>query len=193
MEKLCSKCGQVAAFGPNKARRDGMSVYCKLCTPAVQAAYKLRHREALALKSAEYYQDNREKTLVRMAEYRATHRPQIAAYNLARVRSSVQVRLGENLRRRMRLALRGQVKSGSAVRDLGCTISELRTHLEALFQPGMTWENWGVDGWHIDHIRPLSSFDLTDREQFLLACHYTNLQPLWAADNLVKSDKQEAA
>ena len=53
----------------------------------------------------------------------------------------------------------------------------------------MTWDNWTTDGWHIDHIKPLSSFDLTDRKQLLEVCHYTNLQPLWAKDNLIKSDK----
>jgi hypothetical protein len=50
----------------------------------------------------------------------------------------------------------------------------------------MTWENWTTNGWHIDHIRPLASFDLTDRQQFLVACHYTNLQPLWATENRKK-------
>lgn len=64
---------------------------------------------------------------------------------------------------------------------------ELKQHLEKLFQPGMTWENWSRDGWHIDHIVPLSSFDLTDREQFLKACHFSNLQPLWAKENLSKA------
>jgi hypothetical protein len=52
----------------------------------------------------------------------------------------------------------------------------------------MTWENWSVNGWHIDHIKPLSSFDLTDTEQLKEACSYNNLQPLWAKDNLKKSD-----
>jgi hypothetical protein len=70
-------------------------------------------------------------------------------------------------------------KAGSAVRDLGCTIPELMVYLEARFQEGMSWENYGA--WHLDHIKPLVLFDLTDREQFLQAAHYTNLQPLWAA------------
>ena len=52
----------------------------------------------------------------------------------------------------------------------------------------MSWENHSQTGWHIDHIKPLSRFDLSDREQFLEACHYSNLQPLWAEDNLSKSD-----
>lgn len=74
------------------------------------------------------------------------------------------------------------------MRDLGCTIEELKAHLESLFKPGMTWDNWGHTGdvWHLDHIIPLASFDLTDPEQVKLACHYTNLQPLWATENLQK-------
>jgi hypothetical protein len=53
----------------------------------------------------------------------------------------------------------------------------------------MTWDNYGQFGWHIDHIKPLSVFDLTDREQFLEACRYTNLQPMWWKENLSKGSK----
>jgi hypothetical protein len=65
-------------------------------------------------------------------------------------------------------------------------------YLESLFSSGMSWENWGSgpDKWHIDHKRPLASFDLTDRDQVLIACHYTNLQPLWSFDNLSKGAKE---
>lgn len=88
------------------------------------------------------------------------------------------------VRNRLSKALAGQTKLGLTKRWLGCTPAELVAHLEAQFQPGMSWENRGE--WHVDHIRPLASFDLSDPEQRATACHYTNLQPLWAADNLAK-------
>jgi hypothetical protein len=100
-----------------------------------------------------------------------------------------QFRLRKALRRRFRKALKHNYKVGSFVKDLGCTISELKIYLEKQFTDGMSWDNWSFYGWHIDHIIPLDSFDLTDREQLLRACHYTNLQPLWCRDNLVKSNK----
>lgn len=80
-------------------------------------------------------------------------------------------------------------KTTSAVRDLGCTIEFFQTYVESLWQPGMTWENWTKHGWHLDHIKPLASFDLEDPEQCKLAVHYTNLQPLWAHENWVKGAK----
>ena len=96
-------------------------------------------------------------------------------------------KLRRALRNRLRKAIKTGARAGSAVQDLGCSILELRCYLENKFCSGMSWTNWGA--WHIDHIIPLSSFDLTDREQFLRACHYTNLQPLWAVDNLKKHNK----
>ena len=100
-------------------------------------------------------------------------------------------RLSDRLRQRLVHALRGEYRSGSAVRDLGCTISELKSHLERLFTPGMAWDNYGhgLGKWGIDHIAPLSSFNLTDRNQLLAVCHYSNLQPMWFEDNMAKGDK----
>lgn len=116
------------------------------------------------------------------------------AYVRWRIRTDVQFKLRHHLRVRLRSAIKGQYKAGSSVRDLGCSIGELKVHLENQFLPGMTWDNWGnstsiCTKWHIDHIRPLASFDLTDRAQFLEACHYTNLQPMWSCENLSKGDK----
>jgi len=70
---------------------------------------------------------------------------------------------------------------------LGCTIEELKVHIQRLFAEGMSWDNYGQ--WHIDHIVPCSVFDLSDPVEQQQCFHYTNLQPLWAEDNMTKSDK----
>lgn len=100
-------------------------------------------------------------------------------------------RLKADIRSRLSIAVRysGRYKSGSSIDNLGCSIEELKVYLESIFLPGMTWENRGINGWHIDHIVPLVSFDLSNLEQLKKACHYTNLQPLWAIDNLQKGSK----
>ena len=113
-----------------------------------------------------------------------------------RMCSNVNVKLAAQLRTRTRNAIILGQKGGSAVKDLGCSISKLKIHLQLKFYRNprdfheyMSWDNWSRDGWHIDHIRPLASFDLSDPTQFKQACHYTNLRPLWARDNLIKGDK----
>jgi hypothetical protein len=91
------------------------------------------------------------------------------------------------LRTRISNVLKRKSKKGSAIKDLGCTGEHLKQYIESKFLEGMTWENRNL--WHIDHIKPLASFDLEDPEQFKQACHYTNLQPLWAKDNISKGKK----
>lgn len=78
----------------------------------------------------------------------------------------------------------GETRSVSAIAALGISIEEFRSYIEGKFQPGMSWDNYGK--WHLDHIQPLKLFDLTDEAQAMRACHYTNLQPLWALDNQKK-------
>ena len=102
---------------------------------------------------------------------------------------SVQGKLRHLMRNRLYHAVKKFQKTGSAIQDLGCSIEQFKVYIESQFQPGMSWDNWTFDGWHIDHIKPLSSFDLTDRKQLIDACHYTNLQPLWAEDNMRKGRK----
>ena len=126
-----------------------------------------------------------------MKKYREANKDKINKHQRERKQNDIQFRLACNLRGRFYKALKNNQKSGSAVSDLGCSIEELKFHLETKFQLGMTWENWSPTGWHVDHILPLASFDLTDRGQFLKACHYTDLQSLWAKDNLKKSNKSD--
>lgn len=98
-------------------------------------------------------------------------------------------KIARSLRRRLSKVVKRLFlfKSNSAVKDLGCSIDELRIHLESKFQPGMSWTNYGE--WHIDHIYPLSKVDLSNKEELLKVIHYTNLQPLWAIDNLRKGNR----
>ena len=124
-----------------------------------------------------YYEANKDKIRILKKDYRKKNK------------NNIKFKLPSILRRRLRCALKGNYKTGSAVKDLGCSIDELKSYLESKFLSGMSWDNYGFYGWHIDHIKPLASFDLTDRKQFLEACHYKNLQPLWAKDNLIKGDK----
>lgn len=90
----------------------------------------------------------------------------------------------------MRQALRG-IHNAGCLEMLGCSILEFRKYLEAQFISGMTWENYGLRGWHIDHKRPCAKFDLTDPAQQRECFHFSNLQPLWAIDNLKKGSKYE--
>lgn len=94
-----------------------------------------------------------------------------------------------NIRSRLGNAIKNNKKTKKTIELLGCSIPELLVYLEQKFTKGMNWENHGRSGWHIDHIKPCSSFDLTDPEQQKICFHYTNLQPLWAEDNLRKSYK----
>jgi hypothetical protein len=103
---------------------------------------------------------------------------------------------------KMRLAVRNAIsricrKSGirkhaRTLRYLGCTMQEARTHIEAQFKPGMTWDNHGTL-WEIDHIRPLAAFDLTDDCQRLEANNIMNLQPLWKWQNRAKAARLDWA
>jgi hypothetical protein len=95
-------------------------------------------------------------------------------------------KIAQLLRNRLDSALHDNAKSGSAVRDLGCSIEEFKIYIESKFKEGMSWDNWGRRGWHLDHIKPISSFNLLDKDQFLEACNYRNLQPLWWYENFRK-------
>ena len=72
---------------------------------------------------------------------------------------------------------------------LGCTVSFFMKHIESQWKEGMTWDNYGYRGWHIDHIIPCSAFDLTKEEEQKKCFHYTNQQPLWAEENMKKGAK----
>ena len=146
-------------------------------------AYYAAHKEKMRAYDTAYYAAHKKERRA----YRAAHKEERRAHDATRYYNDINYRLRVLLRARLWLALKKNSKLGSAVRDLGCTINEFREYLESLFTEGMTWENFGK--WSLDHIIPLYKFDLTDRDQFLRACNFTNIQPMWLAENMSKGDR----
>jgi len=140
-----------------------------------EASRYLRRKDKLLIQKKEYYEANKYDINRKKTIYKKEKRAKDDKY-----------RIKGNLRSRLNKAITGNYKTGSAVADLGCSIEELKKHLESQFQPGMNWDNYGLHGWHIDHIKSLASFDLSNPDEAKKACHYTNLQPLWAEDNWSK-------
>ncbi len=156
-----------------------------------QKEYREKNKISLAQQKKDYYESKKEIFKSKNRKYSKNNRETINAYkreyDRERRATDIQFRLAVNLRARLRMALKKNTKAGSAIKDLGCTISELKFYLEGKFTDGMTWKNYGK--WHIDHEIPLTFYNLTIREHVKKACHYTNLQPMWAVENIIKSNK----
>ena len=114
-------------------------------------------------------------------------------YAKYRYKNDLQFKLARVVRGRLRSAIKGFFvgRKPRTEQLVGCSVENLIKHIESKFTEGMSWANHGCGSgfWCLDHIKPLASYDLTNREQALNASHYTNLQPLWWMDNIKKSDK----
>ena len=149
-----------------------------------QKEYKLKNKEQIK----EYNLKNKE----RIKEYQKKYNKE---YNLKnkerrnkqlkeRRKTDINFRLTHNLRSRLRSVLKGINKSASTMKLIGCTIDELRSHLESKFKPWMTWENYGL--WDVDHRVACAKFDLTCPEQQRICFNYKNLQPMHHIENIRK-------
>jgi len=141
------------------------------------ARWREENKESHRASSMRWYHNNKERAISKSAEYTRNRR-----------NTDIEFKLICNIRTRTSAVLRGRIKSGSSVTDLGCTPEYLKLYLESKFESGMSWENYG-SVWEIDHIIPLSSFDLSDRTQFLKAVNYENLAPLLVFANRSKGAK----
>lgn len=120
------------------------------------------------------------------------------ARNLGKSRkteSSSQIKLANGLRSRILKALKahGCKRADNTMKLIGCSCSELKSHIERLWLPGMTWKNKSYYGWHIDHVIPCASFDLSKPEEQKKCFHFSNLQPLWWIDNLKKNSRTDCS
>ena len=148
-----------------------------------------------------YYENNKERYIER-AKKRNKENPEAAnkasrkyhknsRWQYNRYQTDINYRLIKIQRARIRDALKGLNKSQTTQELIGCTIEELKTHLESQFEPWMTWDNYGKYGWHVDHIIPISKFDLTDEQQLKDACNFKNLKPMHWRENIVKRDNND--
>lgn len=151
--------------------------------------YNKENRVAITAQKRLWVEENKDSVKAYKKQWFWDNRDRIQEDKNKRYKEDLEFRIAYKLRNRMYAAVKRNSKNGSAVSDLGCSIKEFKIYIENMFESGMTWDNYTLDGWHIDHIIPLCSFDLTDREQVKKACHYTNLQPLWAEDNLAKGSR----
>ena len=112
-----------------------------------------------------------------------------------RSEEDVNFKLINNLRGRTAMAIKAGkgLKAQQTETLMGCTIAQARDYIESLFEEGMSWDNWSPDGWHLDHIRPCSSFDLKDEKQQFVCFNFRNCMPLWASENISKNDSYEPA
>lgn len=173
--KTCNKCNEVKElkhFHKRSDAKDGCQATCKACSSAEKKQYYLDNRDHKLAYKRKYYAENTEKCIKTSTKSQCKLR-----------KTSVSYKMACRLRSRLSQALAGKNKSASTLDLLGCSAEHARFHIESQFTEGMTWENT-----HIDHIQPCASFDLEDPNEQRRCFHYTNLQPLFAEDNLRKSD-----
>jgi len=156
-------------------------------TPEGKEKLRVKHeKDKASPKRAAYVKKYQKKNAQRRREYLKT-------YIKERMASDPAFKLQRVLRKRTKGVLARLFISKTFQkheRFLGCTLLELKEHIEKQFEPWMTWQNHGKYGWHVDHIKPLSKFDLSDPKQFAEASHYTNLRPLHWRENLSKHAKE---
>ena len=151
----------------DKEQREKRKAYAK--------AYNAKTKEKRKAYLKKWFDENRDhiREKQRSPEYKKSRRLRYENDEVFRLSCQMRVWLNDSLKRK------GESKT-AWIDHIGCTKEEFKAHIESQFVEGMSWYNWTVDGWHMDHIRPLSKGGSN---------HYTNIQPLWAKDNLSKSDK----
>jgi hypothetical protein len=151
--------------------------------------YYLKNRDKELSRAIQYYQINKDRQAEKHRAWLKKNRDINNAKRRERYKYDFRYRVNTLLRSRFNKAFRRFSKNSSCLEFIGCSLVEFKSHIEAQFVDGMSWDNWSYDGWHLDHIIPVSSFDLSDEKQIHKAFNYKNLQPLWKQENLLKSNR----
>lgn len=197
--KICSKCGvekELKDFNKMSKVKCGVRSYCRECQKIDSKKYRLENKEKIKeyntkwnKENQEYYKKYFEEYYIinyekeRKLKWSRDNREYSNNYQKKRKKEDILFNIISNMRNSVNRYLK--YKSKHTFEIIGCSPQLLKEHLENQFVSGMGWDNRSE--WHIDHIVPLSSAK-TEDELYKL-CHYTNLQPLWAEENLKKSNK----
>lgn len=201
--RICKKCNLEKPLTEFYKNGKYYKTHCKECDREQSAKYKSNNLERVRKVNREYgrknnkkrkeyqkeyYQNNKDWILEKVKIYwdKEENKERKAKLKREKYNNDVNFKIISNCRTRIFKALKGQKKSKSTEKLVGCSFGELKSYLENKFLDGMTWDNYGE--WHIDHILPCASFDLSKKEEQEKCFHYTNLQPLWGYDNIVKRD-----
>jgi len=152
-------------------------------------AWAERNPEKVKAKNKRKYWEDPDKHKKRVSEWRSKNKKRRAELE-AEKRECPKYRMASNLGRKLRslLSKRGSGKGGRTISFIGCGVDDLAKHLESKMADGMTWDNYG-SVWHIDHIMPISSFDHGNPDHVKRCWHFTNLRPMFAEENISKSNK----
>ena len=199
--KKCTSCGKLLKKSPinfrYKSKKRNILTFRPICRPCERkenvAFYKTQRGKELKTKYEKNYAKTGKKKIAQKRFYDKNKKELVLKNIIRRAirrRTDPHIRIRDTLSLRMRLALKEQnlTKRNTTADLVGCSIPFLKKHLEKKFQKGMTWSNHGRFGWHIDHIIPCSSFDLSDHIQQKKCFNFRNLQPLWAEENIKKSN-----
>lgn len=190
-KKICSKCKEekeVCEFGKDKTKKSGHKSQCKECVNITSNKYKLLNPDKIKLSRKKTYEKHFDKISIKKKEYERKNKIKDNIRRKNKYHSDPSYKLKVNLRRRISFYLKSKniIKTNTTFDIVGCSPEFLKEHIEKQFTEGMSWDLLGKHI-HIDHIIPLSS-SKNENELYEL-CRYTNLQPLWAEDNLKKSNK----
>ena len=174
LESLDVNVGTVIAGSKEEIRKEKKRIYDR----AYQKNWYIKNKEYKKKRRLAYYHKNKNEIW---------HKKMVNKHANNMYHNNFDFKLKRILRTRLIHALNGRLKHKTTMELLGCSVEELWNHLEKQFQPGMTKENHGL--WQIDHIKPCVSFDLSKPEEQKKCFHFSNLQPLWAEENLKKGAK----
>lgn len=191
--KICTKCKlnkELSEFNKRSSCKDGLNIYCKIChkfeNKIIRENLDDNDKENIANYSKNW-RDSRTNEQIKEKRVKANE------WHKDKYNNDINYRLARILRGRFKQAIKNNWKTGSAIDDLGCSIEIFKVYIEKQFEPWMNWDNYGIydknkQTWQIDHINALANFNLENREELLKVCHYSNMRPLLALDNIKKSN-----